>query len=72
MKTPIELAHHLNFVRQNQTNGKVRRIPDVGYAVYNKNFQKPTTAEGFSEIIEINFDPEFDSKRDEELFKQWT
>ncbi|KAJ8306571.1 hypothetical protein KUTeg_017116 [Tegillarca granosa] len=72
MKTPIELAHHLNFVRQNQTNGKVRRIPDVGYAVYNKNFQKPTMAEGFSEIIEINFDPVFDSKRDEELFKQWT
>ncbi|XP_052070395.1 bifunctional polynucleotide phosphatase/kinase-like [Mytilus californianus] len=72
MKTPLELAHHLNLVRQNQTEGQVRRIPDVGYHVYRKNFESPTKAEGFSEIIEIDFIPEFDNKSDESLFRQWT
>ncbi|XP_045160646.2 bifunctional polynucleotide phosphatase/kinase-like [Mercenaria mercenaria] len=72
MDTPIELAHHLNYFRQNQTNGGVRRIPDVGYNVYKKNFGAPTKAEGFTEIIQIPFVPKFDSKKDEELFKQWT
>lgn len=72
MDTPIELAHHMNYFRQNQTNGGVRRIPDVGYNVYKKNFVAPTKAEGFTEIIHVPFAPRFDNKKDEELFKQWT
>ena len=72
MNTPVEVAHHMNYVRQTQTMGKVRRIPDVGYNVYKKNFQPPTKAEGFSEIINVDFVPQFDSKKDEEIFKQWT
>lgn len=27
MDTPIELCHHLNYVRVQQTNGEIRRIP---------------------------------------------
>lgn len=72
MKTPLELAHHLNLVRQNQTEGQVRRIPDVGFHVYRKNFEAPTKTEGFSEITEIDFIPDFDNKSDESLFRQWT
>nr|KAG5697411.1 hypothetical protein BaRGS_008837 [Batillaria attramentaria] len=72
IKTPFELAHHLNLVRQNQTNGEVRRIPDVGYNVFKKNFEEPTKAEGFTEIVKVNFMAKFDSTRDEEIFKQWT
>lgn len=72
MKTPLELAHHLNLVRQNQTKGQVRRIPDVGYHVYKKNFETPTKTEGFSEIVDVDFVPKFDSSSDERLFKQWT
>ncbi|KAK7484043.1 hypothetical protein BaRGS_00024655 [Batillaria attramentaria] len=72
MQTPFELAHHLNLVRQNQTNGEVRRIPDVGYNVFKKNFEEPTKAEGFTEIVKVNFMAKFDSTRDEEIFKQWT
>lgn len=72
MDTPIELAHHMNYFRQTQTSGSVRRIPDVGYNVYKKNFETPTKAEGFTEIIKIPFIPKFDSKKDEELFKHWT
>lgn len=72
MQTPVELAHHLNLVRQNQTDGKVRRIPDVGYNVFKKNFEEPTKDEGFTEIVKIDFMAKFDSKKDEELFRQWT
>lgn len=58
--------------RQNQTKDKVRRIPDVGYNVFKKNFEEPTTAEGFTEVLKVDFKPLFDNKEDEELFKQWT
>jgi bifunctional polynucleotide phosphatase/kinase len=72
MQTPVELAHHLNLVRQNQTDGEVRRIPDVGYNVFKKNFEEPTKAEGFSEIVKVDFVPHFDSMRDEQIFRHWT
>ncbi|KAL5017466.1 hypothetical protein ScPMuIL_007055 [Solemya velum] len=72
MKTSLELAHHLNYVRMNQTNGKVRRVPDVGYGVFKKNFEAPTKAEGFSDVLEVDFVPEFQNKRHETLFSQWT
>ncbi|XP_076440762.1 uncharacterized protein F21D5.5-like [Babylonia areolata] len=72
MQTPVSLAHHLNLVRQNQTSGEMRRIPDVGYNVFKKNFEEPTTAEGFVEVVKVNFVPQFDSTRDREIFEQWT
>ncbi|ESO88114.1 hypothetical protein LOTGIDRAFT_126696 [Lottia gigantea] len=72
MQTPREVSNHLNYMRQTQTYSEVRRIPDVGFNVYKKNFEEPTKAEGFTEIINIDFKPMFDNKRDEELFKLWT
>lgn len=72
MNTPLELAKHLNYVRQNQTDGEVRRIPEVGYNVYKSGYSEPTKEEGFCEIVQIDFIPSFNSKRDEALFKQWT
>ncbi|KAK6179358.1 hypothetical protein SNE40_011740 [Patella caerulea] len=72
MQTPLELAHHLNYVRQNQTESEVRRIPDVGYNVYKKNFEEPSKLEGFSEIIKIDFKPRFANAKHESLFKNWT
>ena len=72
METDLQLAHHLNMVRMNQTDGEIRRIPDVGYNVYKKNYEEPKMTEGFKEIKKIKFVPKFDSKKDENLFKQWT
>ena len=72
MNTDIELCHHLNYVRQNQTKSKVRRIPDVGYNMFKKDYAKPDVKEGFSEVISIDFVPKFDSTEDESIFKQWT
>ena len=72
MNTPVELAKHLNYVRQNQTDGEVRRIPEVGYNVYKSAYSAPTKTEGFTEIVQVDFEPKFDSERDEAIFKQWT
>jgi len=50
------------------TKGEVRRIPDVGYNMYKKNFKEPTASEGFSEIKQISFSPEFDNDEDKQYF----
>ena len=72
MSTPIDLAHHMNYVRQIYTKGKVRRIPDIAYNMYKSNFEEPDMSEGFSEIVTLKFEYQFESKEHEELFKQWT
>lgn len=66
------MCYHLNYVRQNQTKGKIRRIPDVGYNMFKNQREEPTLKEGFTEIVEIEFDPKFDSEEHEKIFKQWT
>ena len=68
----MELAHHMNYVRQTLTEGKIRRIPDIAYNMYKSQYETPTLAEGFTEILNIDFVPQFDTKKDEEIFKQWT
>eukprot|EP01127_Copromyxa_protea_P001970 TRINITY_DN1186_c0_g1_i2.p1 TRINITY_DN1186_c0_g1~~TRINITY_DN1186_c0_g1_i2.p1 ORF type:complete len:394 (-),score=106.18 TRINITY_DN1186_c0_g1_i2:55-1236(-) len=73
MNTPREVAAHLNYVRVAETKGGTRRIPDVAYNVYNKNFSAPQKSEGIDEIITIDFFP--DLKGDEEyakIFKRFT
>jgi bifunctional polynucleotide phosphatase/kinase len=72
MTTELELCHHLNYVRQNYTKGKVRRVPDVGYNTYKSQYEEPTVSEGFSEILKIDFVPIFDDSEHEATFKQWT
>ncbi|RUS88558.1 hypothetical protein EGW08_003658 [Elysia chlorotica] len=72
LQTPLDLAHHLNLYRQSQTLGKTRRVPDVGYNVFKKNFEEPSKSEGFTEVIKVPFKPRFDTSADEALFKKWT
>eukprot|EP01083_Nonionella_stella_P029199 80459_1 len=72
LKTPREIAEHLNFCREKQTNGKIRRIPAVAFNVFNKNFEPPTKSEGFSEVISVNFKPNFENESDRKIFMLWT
>ncbi|CAF3894858.1 unnamed protein product [Rotaria sordida] len=72
LNTPIELCHHLNYVRVHQTSGEVRRIPDVGYNVYKKNYEAPKANEGLAEIINIDFIPKFDTETHEKIFHYYT
>ena len=66
------MAKHLNYVRQNATKGKVRRIPDVAYNVYKSKYQLPTKEEGFKEVVKVDFYPMFDKHASQQMFNQWT
>jgi len=73
LNTPLEVADHLNYVRVRETKGKVRRIPQVAYNVYKKNFSEPRKSEGFEEVITIDFVPDLrDDPAFQKMFLQWT
>ncbi|XP_033117514.1 uncharacterized protein F21D5.5-like [Anneissia japonica] len=72
MEVPLELAKHLNYVRQNYTKSAVRRIPNVAYNMYKKNYQVPQISEGIDEIIHFPFQPHFQDEVHKKLFLQWT
>ncbi len=42
------------------------------YAMYKKNFQEPTMAEGFQAIKKISFVAHFETKEEERVFLQFT
>ncbi len=65
------LAVHLNYFRQNCSKGAKRRVPAVGYRVYEKHFEPPELSEGFVEVSRIEFVPQFASRSDKDLFMHW-
>lgn len=72
MGTSRELAEHLNLVREKMTKGATKRIPDIAYNTYFKNFVKPSAAEGISSVIQIDWVPEFASDAERKMFLQFT
>lgn len=66
-----ELSAHLNMYRQTQSLGQQRRVPEVGYRVFEKRFEQPSADEGFDEVRNLDFIPVFDSDDDKKLFRQW-
>lgn len=72
LQTPREIAEHMNFCREKQTNGAVRRIPQVGFNMFNKKFEAPQKVEGFADVLKLKFKPHFDSENDRKLFLMWT
>lgn len=69
-RTPLELAQHMNQYRENVFG--VKHVPGVGYNMFKKNYKEPKTNEGFSEIKEIQFVPQFDDPEKEKLFYHFT
>eukprot|EP01101_Sappina_pedata_P004778 TRINITY_DN206_c0_g1_i1.p1 TRINITY_DN206_c0_g1~~TRINITY_DN206_c0_g1_i1.p1 ORF type:complete len:433 (-),score=177.45 TRINITY_DN206_c0_g1_i1:147-1328(-) len=69
-QTDVELAHHLNFYREKLQG--VRRIPDVGYNMFKSKFESPNKAEGFTEIVEVEWAPKFEDDNEKRLFLQRT
>ena len=72
MDTNWDLAKHLNYVRQTYTESEVRRVPDVAYNMYKKNYEEPEKSEGFSAIETVDFEANFIDERHEKIFRQWT
>jgi bifunctional polynucleotide phosphatase/kinase len=55
MDVPELLSKHLNHMRVMKSNGKIEKIPEVAYRVYNKRYQAPNLDEGIDRIISIPF-----------------
>ena len=63
----------MNYYRQLITDGKQRRVPDVGYNVFKSRFVAPDKdGEKFTEVLKIPFVPMFDSDEQKKKFLQWT
>ena len=69
---PTELSHHLSFVRLRQTKGIVRRIPEIAYRTYEKDFEAPDTSEGYTDVQKVGFIPIFRSDEEKDIFLQWS
>ena len=67
---PLKLAQHLNLYRERASGGAYKRIPPIAYSTYAKKFVKPVVGEGFEEVMEVEFVPEFASEQARQLFEQ--
>jgi len=68
VNTPKEMALHMNTFRSLL---KQKTIPAVAVHAYFKRFVPPSMAEGFNEILELDFIPDFENKKQEKLCKTY-
>ena len=71
LSTSMELALHLNHYRQLVTNGERRRVPIIAFHTYNKRYEEPTAAEGFTSVVTVALKLEFAYSADRDLFSTW-
>ena len=71
MNVDKDLSKHLNIYREKQSNGKIKRIPDIVYNIFFKKYEEPTDEE-FNKIYKIDFMPKFNTKEDQLLFEEFT
>jgi bifunctional polynucleotide phosphatase/kinase len=53
VETPISVALHLNTIRSWLYD--IPHVPTIAYRLFDKQFEKPTLNEGFSEVINLPF-----------------
>eukprot|EP00479_Gromia_sphaerica_P005035 TRINITY_DN1600_c0_g1_i1.p1 TRINITY_DN1600_c0_g1~~TRINITY_DN1600_c0_g1_i1.p1 ORF type:complete len:206 (+),score=23.21 TRINITY_DN1600_c0_g1_i1:261-878(+) len=68
-QTPRNICEHLNFIREKQTSGERRRVPPVGFNMFKSRFEEPRKSEGFSEVVRINFVPQYENEDDEAILQ---
>jgi len=47
------------------------KVNDIIYNMWNKQYQEPTLAEGFKDLVKVNFVPQFRNEADEKLYKMY-
>ncbi|XP_008296695.1 bifunctional polynucleotide phosphatase/kinase [Stegastes partitus] len=69
----MEQAKHNNRFREMvPSDTKHAKVNDMVFYGYRKNFVAPALSEGFSEILQINFVPNFKDSQSETLFRQFS
>ena len=69
MSSNRELVDHLNTLRCLIVKN-TKKIPSIALNIYNSKLEKPTTAEGFTEVREIPFSLHFEDDVHKKLFYQ--
>ncbi|KAK9296462.1 hypothetical protein QLX08_009518 [Tetragonisca angustula] len=70
MSTSTDHAKHNNKFRE-LTNPRHVKINDLVIDSYVKNYQAPSSDEGFTEIVNINFIPKFQNEGDRGLYEMY-
>ncbi|KAI9187813.1 DNA kinase/phosphatase Pnk1 [Blastocladiella emersonii ATCC 22665] len=72
--TPVDIARHLNHFRAfTSVDDELPRdlLPEEAFSKYEYRLSKPSTSEGFEEVIEIPFRPCFKTPEDLRLACMW-
>lgn len=69
------IAHckHNNRFRElkNIGNSKYKPVNDIAFNTYSARFTQPDVSEGFTEIVQVNFLPDFEGTEDAELYSYY-
>lgn len=68
MKVSKELMYHLNSFRVESSENRIKKIPDVAYRVYFKEYDEPTQQDGFQQIYQYSPCFHFSNKKLDEMF----
>ena len=58
----------MNNLRVMYEDKKYQKVPSIVYAIYKKKFSYPKIDEGFISVKEIQFEPNFDTITDKNIF----
>ena len=70
MTASHEQARHNNTFREITDSGHAR-IKEILFNQYRSKYETPTVAEGFSEVIKVNFVPSFENDELEKLYHMY-
>jgi len=74
MTTPREIAEHMNMVRVLATKNEREKISQVVYNMWYKTDREeedPSVDEGFAEIVNIDFVPQFKSEEEKKMWMKY-
>lgn len=67
-----EAKHNNRFREMAPSDTKHTKVNDMVFHSYKKHFKAPALSEGFSEILQIHFVPNFKDEQSETLFRQFS
>uniref|UniRef100_A0A3Q0RVC7 Polynucleotide kinase 3'-phosphatase n=1 Tax=Amphilophus citrinellus TaxID=61819 RepID=A0A3Q0RVC7_AMPCI len=67
-----EAKHNNRFREMAPSDTKHAKVNDMVFHSYKKHFKPPALSEGFSEILQIHFVPNFKDEQSETLFRQFS
>ncbi len=68
MDTNKDLINHMNYFRVESSENKIKKIPEVAFRVYYKNYEEPKEEEGFNKVEKYKPCFIFENKKEEEMF----